>query len=176
MFRKKPTMNARSVIVFFLVFLSSVTVTAQKSQITARKQLLKELKKCVNPGANSGCDESSVGKVARLYKKGDVSVLSAIMDVAPRSDGALSEALGDFFSELLCQQTEIFLQAVAHRPQSEQGTLLMLAAVADGGGIGCKEINFLRQKLKRIAQNKKHPLSKLAGRCLVAVNRYNHAK
>jgi hypothetical protein len=97
------------------------------------------------------------------------------MDVAPKSDGALAEGLGDFFSNLLCHNPRTFLQSVSKRPRSEQDKLLFLAATADGSGMGCQKLGALRQKLKSMALNRKDQLSKLAERCLAEVNKYNPA-
>ncbi len=141
--------------------------------ISKRNQLLKELKKCVHPRLASGCDEGAIYRVAELYHHGDVRVLPKLMDVAPNSDGALSEGLGEFLSELLCHQPETFLRAVISRPQTEQRNLLFLAAAADGSGMGCRQMNTLRRKLKVLARNKKHPLKNVARRCLVQVNKNN---
>lgn len=159
-----------------LLFLLLVVITAaaqpRKAPAAKRAQLLKELKKCAAP-QQSDCDEMSLYKAADLYKQGDINMLSVIMDVAPHSDGALSEALGEFFSGLLCQHTETFLHAVANRPAREHGHLLMLAASADGGGMGCQRMKALRKKLKTLAQNKKQRLANIARRCLAEVNKHN---
>jgi hypothetical protein len=146
---------------------------AARIDVSKRNQLLKELKKCVHPELASGCDEGAIYNVAELYHQGDVSVLPNLMDVAPNSDGALSEGLGEFLSELLCHKPETFLRAVIGRPQLEQGRLLYLAVSADGSGMGCQQIKTLRHKLKILAQSKKHPLKNIARRCLVGVNKHN---
>lgn len=156
-----------------LLCLSSAVAQQEKSRATYRYQLLKELEKCVNPGPQ--CDEDSVSKVAQLYEQGDKSVLPKLMDVAPKSDGALAEALGDFFSELLCHRPRTFLRAVAKRPPSEQDNLLILAAAADGSGMGCRRLDVLRHRLKAISRNRNDRLASLAQRCLAQVNKYNPA-
>lgn len=174
----KRTMKYGSLILIVFSLLSVPTVTAQQGtlRVAKRSQLLKELKKCVSPRQASGCDEMSVARVAELYKRGDTAVLRNLMDVAPHSDGALSESLGEFFSELLCHKPETFLRAVATRPRSEQDHLLFLAATADGSGMGCKNMSSLRQRLKAISQKQNNRLANLARRCLAQVNKYNPAR
>ena len=157
-----------------LLLLASLTLAQPKAVCTAsRATLLGELKKCAPPRPANHCDESSVYRVAELYQRGDVSVLARLMDVAPHSDGALSEALGDFFSQLLCNKPETFLRAVATRPVTEHANLLLLAAVADGGGMGCGKLTALRRRLKAIAQRPNDHLALLAKVCLTQVNQHN---
>ncbi len=156
------------------LLLAAPTWAQQRStHPTKRAQLLAELHKCVHPGPPYDCDETSVYKVARLYQQGDKSVLPKLMDVAPHSDGAISEALGDFFSDLLCTQPKTFLQAVATRPQAQQDKLILLTAAADGSGMGCKNLALLRQRLLTLSRQKNEPLAKLAKRCLAFVNEQN---
>jgi len=121
------------------------------------------------------CDETSVDRVARLYERGDTGVLPKLMDVAPRSDGAPSEALGDFFSRLLCRKPKTYLRAVATRPRRERDNLLFLAAAADGGGMGCRDLAGLRRRLGRISLDRNDKLAGLAKSCLEQVNKHNPA-
>ena len=161
-----------------LLLLFTPTADAQRAETYAAKRarLLRELKKCEAPRPPSGCDEMSVYRVADLYKRGDTSVLPRLMDVAPRSDGALSEALGDFFSELLCREPETFLRAVATRPRREHDNLLFQAAVADGGGMGCRNMAGLRRRLNALSRSRNRRLAALAAKSLGQVNEHNPAR
>jgi hypothetical protein len=157
-----------------LVSISSATFGQDtRSYQRHRTRLLRELKKCEPAGRKPGCNERNVLDVARLYDRGDRSVLKDLMDVVPNSDAALSEALGDFFSELLCKRPRTFLAAVSKRPRREHHDLLSLAAVADGGGMDCRNIRALRQTLNAIKRNPREKLRRLAGECLLMVNKYN---
>ncbi len=139
----------------------------------SRDKLLKELHKCIPP-RSSECDEDVIFEAAKLYKRGDQSILQILMDIATHSDGALSEALGEIFSNLLCDEPMTFLKAVARRQQSEQSNLLFLAADGGGGGMGCESIASLRKKLKAISERRNDPLANLAKSCLMQVDKYNN--
>ena len=158
-----------------LLCLQAAAAQYRNPRAARRAQLLSELRKCVYPH-KPGCSEDYVDRVAELYKRGDKSVLPKLMDVAPHSDGALSESLGVFFSDLLCRQPRTFLQAVATRPRSEQDNLLFLAAAADGSGMGCRDMAGLHRRLKEISRNRNGRLPGLAGRCLAQVNEHNPAR
>ncbi|MDQ3744988.1 MAG: hypothetical protein M3444_11455 [Acidobacteriota bacterium] len=162
--------------VLSLLCLSNSAAQRRSPSAAGRAQLLRELRKCVHP-EKPGCSEDSVDRVAELYKQGDTGVLPKLMDVAPRSDGALSESLGVFFSDLLCHKPRTFLRAVATRPRSEHDRLLNLAATADGGGMGChRGMARLRRRLKEISRNRNDRLAGLAKRCLAQVNEHNPAR
>ncbi|MDT7541033.1 MAG: hypothetical protein QOE33_937 [Acidobacteriota bacterium] len=168
-------MRHRSLILIALCVLSVSTVEAKPrtSRVSRRSQLLEELKKCVSPRPQNQCDEMSVDEVAELYKQGDKNVMTNLMDVAPHSDGALSESLGVFFGELICEKPRTFLAAVARRPRSERENLLFLASAGDGSGMPCRHLPVLRRRLKNISTNRSDKLSSLARECLVQVNKNN---
>ena len=163
-------------LVSFLLLLNLSVTQAQQKNVRHgnRDQLLKELRKCVKPDPD--CREESIDSVAKLYNRGDASVLPKLLDVAPKSDDAFAEAIGDFLSQLLCHKPRTFLQAVAIRPKREQSNLLMLAAAADGGGMGCMHMSALRKTLREISKDKTDRLAMLAARCLNQVNKYNPQK
>jgi hypothetical protein len=166
----------RFVLIHFFILSVSVTVLfAQHSRYSQeqRAKLLSQLKKCEPRGQKPGCEEFIVADVVKLYKRGDHSVLRNLMDVAPNSDGALSEELGEFFSEILCDRPRDFLTAVLKRNIGEHENLLFLAAVADGGGMGCRNISSLRRSLIAIKKDRKDKLHRLAVVCLTLVNKYN---
>jgi hypothetical protein len=153
-------------------FLSAAAQRAPRPAAT-RARLLRELKKCEDPGPPYDCDEMSVFRVADLYRRGDTGVLPGLMDVAPKSDGALSEALGDFFSGLLCRGPETFLRAVATRPRREHDKLLHLAAAGDGSGMGCPNMAGLRRRLGGLSRSRNPRLAALALKSLGRVNKHN---
>jgi hypothetical protein len=115
----------------------------------------------------------SVYRVFQLYRRGDKSVLNNLMDVAPHSDGALAEALGDTFGEILCAKPRTFLSAVAKRPRKEHDTILFLATAGDGSGMGCRQIPALRRRLNSISMRRGDLLSSLARECLIQLDKNN---
>jgi hypothetical protein len=101
-------------IVLIPISYSSAWAQSEISTPINRDQLLKELRKCTAP-SSSECDEMAVNKAEKLYKQGDQSILQILMDIAPNSDGALSEALGEVFSNILCDKPMTFLKEVSRR-------------------------------------------------------------
>jgi hypothetical protein len=168
----------RGLFLLGLLLLCSPAAEAQRADTYAktRARLLRELKKCEDPGPPYDCDEMSVYRVARLYERGDRSVLPKLMDVAPRSDGALAEGLGEFFSDLLCRRPETYLRAVTTRPRREHDKLLLLAAAADGGGMGCRDMAGLRRRLNGLSRGRNRRLAALAVKSLEQVNKHNPAR
>jgi hypothetical protein len=134
---------------------------------------LKGLKKCEHPGPPYECNEDSVDKVFQFYQRGDKSVLNNLMDVAPYSDGAVAEALGVDFGEILCAKPRTFLSAVAKRLRKEHEALLSLATVGDGSGMGCRQMAALRRRLKRISVSRGDRLAGLARECLIQLDENN---
>jgi len=164
-----------ALIQILILTISAAASVAQRGQAyqQRRAHLLAELKKCDEPGPKQDCHEDVVYEIAKLYRQGDHSVLKNLMDALPKSDGALSEGLGDVFSDLLCDHPRVFLTAVSKRPQRERQNLLFFAATADGSGMGCKHIGSLRQSLRAIKKNRNDKLHRLAGECLAMVDKYN---
>lgn len=165
----------RALLLTCLLLLFTPTADAQRAETYAAKRarLLRELKKCEDPGPPYDCDEASVYRVGELYRRGDASVLPKLMDVAPHSDGALSEGLGEFFSGLLCRRPETFLRAVATRPRREHDNLLLLAAAGDGSGMNCRNIAGLRRRLNELSRSRNRRLAALAVKSLGQVNKHN---
>jgi hypothetical protein len=135
-------------------------------------QIVRSLRQCRKHTPNN-CDESVVGLAAARYWRGDAFLLPLLLDVARNSDGALSEGLGDFFSALLCKKTNVFLNEVAKRPRNQWRKLTFLATTADGGGMGCGNLNGLRKKLTVIARRGATREALLARECLAQINKYN---
>ncbi len=168
----------RGLLLICLLLLCAPAAPAQRRESYAAKRarLLRELRKCApSERGRAHCDENSVIEVSRLYERGDRSVLPRLFDVAPNSDTALAEGLGAFFSDLLCRETETFLRAVSARPRREHEELLFLAAVGDGGGIGCRDTAALRRRLKRLSRGRDRGLARLAAESLKQVDEHNPA-
>ena len=115
-----------------LVF--SGLINAQNSKLM-RRIVLSNLRACTSdPKKDSGDCEDSAAFLGNLYEKGDRSLLTPLLNAGLESDGALSEALGTFYSDVLFSQTKGFLIALSRRPKKEQKTLAFLAVSADGSG------------------------------------------
>jgi hypothetical protein len=58
------------------------------------------------------------GQIDRLIQRGDKDLLQVLFDIAPRSDGDLSEGLADTFAEQMKTSTEAFLTQLATQPRT----------------------------------------------------------
>lgn len=118
----------------FLVCLFGVPQAfGQASQ--SPKAAVQRIREC--PGTTSQAEttcEDDVYLLTHVYKRGNTSVLKPLLDVGLKSDGALSEDLGVFYSGVLLRSTRSFVSKLAVRPVIDQKRLYRLAIWADGGG------------------------------------------
>ena len=164
---------------FFLVACSVLVVIlpaiGQSRSNPTRARALAQLKGCSNRPVALGCDENTAIYLIRLYQRGDSSLLHPLLDAGRRSDGALSAALADFYSEVLWKSPERFLRALATRPPKEQYDLARLAGGTDGSGMPDKMLEDVRKSLKRVVVGRRGTLVVVARRVLIAVDEANAA-
>jgi hypothetical protein len=110
------------------------------------------------------CDEDTVALVIALFERGDGALLAPLVELGPRSDGTMSEILGDFYADTLVHNTDAFLHAIQLLSSSTQQRLCGLAGSRDGGGMAPRELSTVRKQLRGIGDE-------LAFRCLRAVER-----
>ena len=109
-------------------------VNAQNSKLT-RRTALSNLKLCTSdPRKDSSVCEDSAGFLEKLYETGDRALLTPLFNARLKSDGALSEALGPFYADVLLKHTTFFLTTLSRWPSRDQKVISMLAVSADGGG------------------------------------------
>src|SRR5215471_11757396 len=127
--------NSMKRIVPFLAFslLLSIDLVAQAP--ANRATALRTLKGCATRPITLGCSEDTAGYLIGLYDHGDHSLLPPLLNAGLHSDGALSEILGDFYSNVLSNKPRAFLSAVRSRPVNQQRHLCWLAGDTDGGGM-----------------------------------------
>jgi hypothetical protein len=121
-----------------------------------------------------GCNEDTAAHAIRLYKKGDRGFLKPLLDLGLKSDGALAEILGDFYSEILWKRPALFLNSLRFRVRKEQKELAWMAGAADGSGMSDKMLHDVRGSLNKISTSRSN-LSLLARFCLSQVNKANAA-
>lgn len=112
------------------------------------------------------CDEDTAAFVASLFQRGDDTLLEPLLKIGPKSDGALSESLGDFYADVLVHNTAKFLDGIQSFPPSVQKNLCTLAGGTDGSGMAPEDLQQVRKNLRRIG-------SPDAQRCLRAVDAIN---
>jgi hypothetical protein len=105
--------------------------------------------------------------VVQLYERGHHEVLGALLAAGFRSDGALSEMLGDFYGEVLTKSPSRFIAEVRRLDAPTQKEVCWLAGSGDGGGMA-GDLDRARRGLKRIGDE-------VALRCLREVEEGNRA-
>jgi hypothetical protein len=102
----------------------------------------------------------------RLQVNGDDALLSPLLDAGIKSDGAYSESLGPYYSDVLQLQMDKFLSGINGRSRKEQQTLCFLAIAADGSGNGDHWEADVGSKLLKIKEDRSSSLSGAASVCL----------
>jgi hypothetical protein len=140
-----------------------------------RVEALRTFKACKQPTrpATLDCSEEFVANVIDLYNRGDYSLLKPLLDAGLSSDGALSEELGDFYSNVLSRNPRRFLAAVRSHPVKQEAHLCWMAGVTDGGGMETQMLRNVRRSLRVISSRRDDILSSVARTCLANVNRAN---
>jgi len=134
---------------------------------------LRTLKGCATRPITLGCSEDTAGYLIALYDRGDRALLKPLLAAGPSSDGALSEILGDFYSNVLSKDPRVFLASVRSQPRKQHGHLCWMAGVTDGSGMGTEMLRDVRHSLRVISSRRNDPLSSVARICLANVNRAN---
>jgi hypothetical protein len=157
----------------FLVcsLLMSVNLAAQTP--ANRAAALRTLKGCATQPITLGCSEDTAGYLIGLYDRGDDALLRPLLDAGIHSDGALSEMLGDFYSNVLSKNTRSFLSSLRSRPVKQQAHLCWMAGDTDGSGMGTEMLRDVRHSLRVISSRRNDALSSVARVCMANVNRAN---
>ena len=156
--------------------LGLIVVSASKvqeaSKPMSRAAALRTLKGCATRPITLGCSEDTAGYLIKLYKNGDKALLKPLLEAGLTSDGALSEILGDFYSNVLWKKPHEFLEALKSRPEEEQHTLSRLSATTDGSGMSGDMLRDVRRNLSRIG-SQHSGLAPVARVCLIEVDKAN---
>ena len=149
-----------------------VSQVQEASKPMSRAAALRTLKGCATRPITLGCSEDTAGYLIKLYEDGDKALLKPLLEAGLTSDGALSEILGDFYSNVLWKKQREFLEALKSRPREEQHTLSRLAATTDGSGMSGDMLRDVRRNLSRIGSQRTR-LALVARTCLIEVNKAN---
>jgi len=134
-----------------------------------RDYLVQELKLCSSPSVKGRCDETTGALLIVLYQGGHQEILRPLLLAGMKSDAALSEALGTFYSDVLTQNPPEFLHAIRGLPAASQKRLCSLAGSGDGSGMSSGALQATRKHLKAIG-------NEIALRCLRAVEVSNRCQ
>lgn len=129
-----------------------------------RDVLFSAMSKCTD----SNCRDIVAEYLMELGRRGDVSVLPALFDVADKADGHFAETLGGFYSDMLAEKPEDFLKALSPRPKKHQWDFCYAAGSEDGSGMDENRLGEARKVLKETVRTNT-TLAPIARHCLLAV-------
>jgi hypothetical protein len=142
-----------------------------------RDVLLKAMSECAQKSypEEAQCNFFVADYLMELCRRGDASLYQPIFNVSDEADGAFSQSLGNFYSDMLREQPEQFLKALASRPRKEQRDYCQHASSEDGSGMGEERLRDVRQVLSRISALPDRQLAPVARTCLLAVEAGNES-
>jgi len=115
-----------------------------------RKKLLDELQECAEPHPEE-CTSFVADYLMELCRRGDFSLFRLLFDMSRKADGAFSESLGSFYSDMLYEQPEQFLRALSPYPKNKQRALCSAAGFEDGGGMAEERFLNIHKSLSDIS-------------------------
>ena len=166
-------MNRVIVLVPFILVFLHLNVDAQIP--TSRAEGLKMLRGCATRPTTLNCNEDTAGYLIKLYNRGDRGLLRPLLEAGLTSDGALSEVLGDFYSEVLAKRPRSFLSSLRLRSQGQQTHFCWMAGLADGGGLNAATLRRVRSSLRAFSSSN-DGLAPIARVCLMEVDRANSGR
>jgi len=141
-----------------------------------RAAALRMLKGCATRPISRGCGLDTIDYLVGLYNRGDRSLLQPLLVAGLSSDGALSELLGGFYSDVLSKHPRLFLTSIRSRASKQQRDLCWMAGAVDGSGMDTEMLRDVRHSLRVISAPRNDQLSSVARTCLANVNRANASK
>jgi hypothetical protein len=99
-----------------------------------------------------------------LGRRGDASLLGPLFNVSEKADGAFAQSLGGFYSDMLFERPQQFIEALEIRVKDEQRDLCFHA----GGYMDRGQLRDVRQSLKRKAARSDVSRATVARICLSA--------
>lgn len=133
-----------------------------------RGKLLDALEECANkPYPEEGeCTYFVADYLMELCRRGDFSLFKPLFDVSKKADGAFAQSLGGFYSDMLYEQPEQFLKALAPYPKKKQRDFCSSAGAEDGGGMSEDRFQKISQALNNISDSSLRPVART---CLLGV-------
>lgn len=144
-----------------------------------RARLLEALKACPKNSypEKEQCADFISGYLMELSRRGDVSLLRPLFETSSLADGGFSESLGGFYSDMLANRPEQFLEALRLYPRKRQRSFCRWAGQEDGSGMDEQRFRLVRQLLTHMFMRSRDPLAPLAKNCLLGVqDGHNEAK
>lgn len=136
-----------------------------------RRKLLDALKECGKKSypQEGECTYGVVYYLMQLSRRGDDSLFNAILNASDKADGAFSQDLGGFWSDMLKARPDQFLAALARYPKKRQRGFCRDAGIEDGSGMDEERFRSISLLLNDISARSNSPLSTIARNCLSGV-------
>lgn len=136
-----------------------------------RDRLLDALSRCSDQPypKEAQCSDFIADYLMELCRRGDASLFQPLFDVSGKADGAFSQSLGGFYSDMLWEKPEQFIKALESRPKKEQRELCYRAGVEDGGGMNEGRLRDTRESLSRMSALSNDSLALVARTCISGV-------
>ncbi len=136
-----------------------------------RGRLLERLKECAHKSypEEGECTDIVADHLMELCRRGDYSLFKPLFDVSNKADGAFSESLWAFYSDMLYKQPEQFLKALASYPKKKQSGFCWEAGIEDGSGMDEERFRHVSQSLNDISARSDNSLRPIARTCLLGV-------
>lgn len=128
---------------------------------------------CIRNHSDPRCNEDAAAYLTEVYDHGDKTLLPLLVRAGAHSDGALSEILGTFYSDVLTKSPRPLLVAIARLSSKEQKSVIFLAATGDGSGIPEEDLSTVSRKLSVLVRDKSVVVRHIAARLLAEVQAQN---
>jgi len=162
-----------------LLVLSNLILTVSVSAQTVKSsaEAVRIFNACIRPTRppTLDCSADFVQNVFDFYNRGDHSVLKPLLTAGLSSDGALSQDLGVFYSEVISKSPRRFLSAISWRPEKHQRHLCWMAGATDGGGMPKEIYSGVRGALSAIVLRSEDPMAPVAKVCLTEIKKANQS-
>jgi len=138
-----------------------------------RRILIVAMKRCAHKPYPENCRYAIADYLMQLCRRGDSSLLHSIFSVSNKADGAFSQSLGGFYSDMLNDRTKQFLTALAWYSKQKQRALCWDAGAEDGSGMDETRFRRVDGLLNQIAM-RRLSIAVVARTCLTGVREGYH--
>jgi hypothetical protein len=142
------------------------------------RRLIDEIKDCDHkPYPQAGeCTYEMADYLMDLCRRGDSSLLHPIFRVSNKADGAFSQSLGGFYSDMLNDRPAQFVSALARYRRRLQEGFCWSAGREDGSGMNERRYRHVTRLLNDLSSERFLSIAPVAKICLTGVrNGYKEA-
>jgi hypothetical protein len=107
-----------------------------------------------------------------LARRGDLSFIAPLFGVSGISDGAFSESLGVFYSDILNEHPNEFVEALTLLSTESQDRVCEMTGAEDGGGMSSERLRAVKRSLRAIGRQDRL-LVPVVTSCEAAINQSN---